>query len=130
MAGPVMRVPYELAKAFTSSTFFAAIARNIPSMRPGVKITRKRTGESVRLHQAWGMPLPTVIEVPAGKSCILSPNGYLSLALNNDEVLLFVVMGVKGYADSGGRFEFEHEIRAARVTGGSLDLEPLSRSGL
>ena len=60
----------------------------------------------------------------------LVPNGYLSRALNNDEVLLFVVMGVKGYADSGGRFEFEHEIRAARVTGGSLDLEPLSRSVL
>ncbi len=58
MAGPIMRVPYELAKAFTSSTFFAATTRNSPSMRPGVKMTMKRTREPVRLHQAWGMRLP------------------------------------------------------------------------
>ena len=42
-----MRVPYERAKATTSPIFFAATARNISSMLPGVKITTNLVGSAV-----------------------------------------------------------------------------------
>jgi hypothetical protein len=60
----------------------------------------------------------------------LVPNGYLKRAFNNDEVFRFIVMGVAGYAYLWVRFDFENQICAARVAGGSSDLEPLSRRGL
>src|ERR1700742_4012455 len=52
----------------------------------------------------------------------LASNSYLKRAFNNDEVFLFMVMGVERHAYSWRRFDFQSQIRAAGVAGGSLDL--------
>src|ERR1700742_543925 len=51
-------------------------------------------------------------------------------AFNDDEVLLFIVMGVERYPHARGRLDFENQIRTACIGGGGLDLEPLPRRGL
>src|ERR1700753_2321254 len=51
-------------------------------------------------------------------------------ALNDDEVLLFIVLGWERSPHARGCLDFENQIRTARIGGGGLDLEPLPRSGL